>query len=65
MFIVPAAFTLLLGLMGRMHGKPGAKKLTPYDFLEHYKLELWLCGLGVVFVSCYVMLSLIPSLYQG
>ena len=65
MFIVPAAFTLLLGLMGRMHGKPGVKKLTPYDFLEHYKLELWLCGLGVVFVSCYVMLSLIPSLYQG
>ena len=49
MFIGPAAFTLILGLAGRMENKPDHRQLTQNNFVEQYKLELWLCGLGVIF----------------
>ena len=65
LFIMPALFTIAFGLMGWMHGKPSGKGMTSHEFLEHYKLELWLCGLGVIFVIWYVILSLLPSLYEG
>ena len=65
MFIIPAAITLALGLTGRMENKPAFNKLTWPKFYGDYKLELWLCGLGVIFILWYVVLSLIPSLYEG
>ena len=65
LFIVPAAFTLALGLMGRMADKPALKGLTRRRFVDHYRLELWLCALGLIFVGWFVVLSWIPSLYEG
>lgn len=65
MFIGPAAFTLILGLAGRMENKPDHRQLTQNNFVEQYKLELWLCGLGVIFLAWFTILSLIPSIYEG
>ena len=65
MFIIPAAITLVLGLTGRMENKRAFNKLTGPKFYGDYKLELWLCSLGLIFILWYVVLSLIPSLYEG
>ena len=65
MFILPAIFILILGLAGRIKGKPSYRELTSNTFYKHYRLELWLAGVGVIFIGCFTILSLIPSLYEG
>ena len=65
LFILPAIFVLILGLAGRIEGKPAYRELTLKKFTSQYKLELWLTGVGVIFIGCFIILSLIPSLYEG
>ena len=48
-----------------MEDKPALKGLTRRTFLDQYRLELCLCALGLIFVGWFVVLSLIPSLYEG
>ena len=54
LFVAPAIFTLMLAASGR---DPGER--------QSYALEWWLCGLSVVTIAAYLVLSLLPSLYGG
>ena len=54
LFVIPAAFTLLLAATGRA----GQQRSS-------YALEWWLMGLSLVALASYGVLSLLPSLYAA
>ena len=56
---------IILGLLGRVKNKPSYRKIERAKSLSTYKLKPWLCGLGLFFVACFIMLRLIASLYEG
>ena len=54
LFVIPAGLSFLLAVFG-LGVKPS----------RSYALEWWLCGLSIVAVVAYLVLSLLPSLYVG
>lgn len=54
LFVAPAAFTLLLAATGRTEQQRTS-----------YALEWWLMGLGLVAITAYGVLSLLPSFYAA
>ena len=74
LFVVPAAFLLLAGALGRLPGAPALPRRQLVQrgrwrslgqWLQSYQLELWLCSLLVVFGLAYAYMSYLPSLYHG
>ena len=65
LFIAPPLITLALGSLGRMEGYPRFNLTNTSTLAKHYRLELWLCSLTLVFMCFYIVLSLLPSTYAA
>ncbi len=65
LFIGPPLVILLLGCMGWFQHDSQSKPNTTNCWVEYYRLELWLLTLLPIFLSSYVLLSLIPSSYKS
>lgn len=65
LFVVPPAVMLIAGSLGLVEGRPSWRGSTRAEWMEAYRLELWLCSLALIFLLAYVVLSLLPSTFAN
>jgi hypothetical protein len=65
LFIGPPLANLLFGRMGWLTHDSQSKPNTTNRWVENYRLELWLLTLLPIFLSSYILLSLLPSSYKS
>ena len=65
LFIVPPIMIMAFGIFNRMQGYPELRLNKLREIHKHYRLELWLCSLILIFSFSYICLSLLPSIYVG
>ena len=65
LFVVPPAVMLIAGSLGLVEGRPSWTSSSRAEWVEAYRLELWLCSLALIFLLAYVVLSLLPSAFAN
>lgn len=65
LFIGPPLMILALGSLGFLQGYGRWEAGRGEDWLDLYRLELWLVGLLPIFLCSYIVLSLLPSAYAN
>ena len=63
LFIVPALTNLLVSTTRIGGGLKAINHATIQQFKQKHNLELWLCVIGLAFITSYLFLSLLPSIY--
>lgn len=62
--IVPAASTIILGSIGKVEQYPRWNSLKFSEWINAYALEIAICSIGPFFLTSYVFLSGLPSIYE-
>jgi len=63
--VLPAATTIMLGSIGIMKTYPSWNTLKLSEWINAYAVELAICSLAPFFLASYVVLSGLPSLFEG